>query len=204
MKKLLANLYKIIEIPIVYDFMQRSNPSTVGLYKRCLQENVLVSSGDKLLDIGCGTAQYVELFSGVNYYGVDVNLDYLDSSNKSKRGWFAVMSGNKLAFSNHQFDGIFTVAALHHMSDSEVSELVFEALRVLKPGGTIHLIDPVLPEKFLESPLNSIIFHLDRGCCPRKGSHMKNLLQSDFHIEHFEIIKNFPHNVCYARVTAKP
>jgi ubiquinone/menaquinone biosynthesis C-methylase UbiE len=196
-------LYRLMEIPFVYSVFQRINPRTVGLYREILNSKIKVSKGEKLLDIGCGTAQFRQYFKEAHYYGIDVNFEYMANAKKSIIGHFAVMHGDKIAFVNNYFENALCVSAFHHMSDKHVVQTVSEGLRVLKNGGVLHIIDSILPESFIMSPINSIIFHMDRGNFPRKGTSFKNLLSEHFIIDEFYITKQFPHNVCYLQISKK-
>ncbi|MBF0195437.1 MAG: class I SAM-dependent methyltransferase, partial [Magnetococcales bacterium] len=166
MIKIFAPLYRILDIPIIYDLLQRTNPATVGLFKDKLIENIKISKAENILDIGCGTSQFWQSFQESNYYGIDINLNYVKEAKQSTNGHYAVMNGNKMAYPDNFFDSAFCVAAFHHMPDEVIVETIKEALRVIKPEGFLHIIDLILPESFLKSPINSFIFHLDRGDFP--------------------------------------
>jgi ubiquinone/menaquinone biosynthesis C-methylase UbiE len=112
------------------------------------------------------------------------------------------MSGGMLAFEAKQFDSAITIGILHHLPDQLVLNMVSESMRVLKPGSSLHIVDAVLPEILIKSPLNTAMAYLDRGCCPRKGSYLTNLIKEHFHIDRYEIAKQFPHNIIHIQISA--
>ncbi|MBF0383344.1 MAG: class I SAM-dependent methyltransferase, partial [Magnetococcales bacterium] len=176
MIKIFAPLYRLLDVPIVYDLLQRSNPATVGLFKDKLLDNVKVSKAQKILDIGCGTAQFWQYFKEADYYGIDININYVKVAKQSTNGRYAIMNGKMMAYADNYFNSAFCVATFHHMTDEVIVETISETLRVLKPDGALHIVDLILPESFIKSPINSFIFHLDRGRCPRRGSTLNALL----------------------------
>lgn len=90
-------------------------------------------AGERILDLGCGDgALTVELVNrGAAVVGVDKSPDMIRAARE--RGLDAhVMAGEALTF-DHEFDAVFTNAALHWML--HVDEVLEGVRRALKPGG---------------------------------------------------------------------
>jgi len=90
----------------------------------------------RVLDLGCGTAQYRDSFKWI-YVGLDItSLPYSDGFPRDVN---VVASGSKLPFAEGSFNLIFSVAAFYQMPDSEM--VLKECHRILKPGGQLLLFD---------------------------------------------------------------
>src|SRR4030066_1624453 len=100
-------------------------------------------SGEKVLDLGCGSGRYFEYFKGknVSYFGID-NSEKLIEIAKSKYPQvnFQVADCLSLPFSDNFFDKIFSIAVLHQIPSKDLRvQFLKEAKRVLKPGGSLFL-----------------------------------------------------------------
>jgi len=106
-----------------------------------LAENV--KANENILDLGCGNGRLYELFKEklVGYYGIDNSEKLIEIAKiRYPRANFQVGDALNLPFSDNFFDGIFSIAVLHHIPLKEF-RLTFlkEAKRVLKPGGKLIL-----------------------------------------------------------------
>jgi SAM-dependent methyltransferase len=84
----------------------------------------------RLLDIGCGSAPYRDVFSNVHDY---IGLDFAGDVD-------VVGSGLNLPFRDECFDTILCNEVLEHVP--EPATLMGEAFRVLRKGGTLLLTTP--------------------------------------------------------------
>ena len=104
----------------------------------------LIDSGEKLLDVGCGSGSLVfkakDKFGEV--YGIDISPSRIDEAKKSavkKFGennnfHFSVCNINeKINFPDNMFDAITSIAVIEHVFDPYF--IVGEVHRVLKTGG---------------------------------------------------------------------
>jgi SAM-dependent methyltransferase len=86
-----------------------------------------------LLDIGCGSKPYRDLFQVERYTGIDFPL--------TDQGAIDVYaSGLSLPFASAVFDTVLSTEVLEHVP--EPSQLMSEAYRVLRPGGYLLLTTP--------------------------------------------------------------
>ncbi len=90
-------------------------------------------AGERILDLGCGDGALTEKLAacGCTVVGVDGSAEQIAAARK--RGLDArVMNGQALDF-NHEFDAVFSNAALHWIKRADA---VIEGVRrALKPGG---------------------------------------------------------------------
>jgi len=112
-----------------------------------LQQLGLVS-GAHALDIGCGTGWFVRRLAqeSVTVVGVECGAEQLrrahaDDPQHPDRYIDAV--GQDLPFEADRFDAAFFVFSLHHVPESEMVTALHEAHRVVRPGGTVSVIEPV-------------------------------------------------------------
>jgi SAM-dependent methyltransferase len=91
-----------------------------------------------ILDLGCGDGSHLPVLTeGGTAFGVDTSLEYLRGA--SAFGPVAAADGERLPFRSGCFDLVYISHVLHHAEDPR--EVLLEVHRVLKPGGTILLIE---------------------------------------------------------------
>lgn len=94
-----------------------------------------------LLDIGGGTGRITSNFLGLvdQIVNVDVTFEMLQVARN--KGISSICSvGEKLPFSDSSISRIIIIDALHHINNQE--RVVADAVRVLKPGGLILIVEP--------------------------------------------------------------
>lgn len=90
-------------------------------------------AGERILDLGCGDGSLTEVLakSGATVIGVDASPDMVEAARA--RGLDArVVDAHHLPF-DHEFDAVFSNAALHWMLNYEA--VIASVHRALKPGG---------------------------------------------------------------------
>lgn len=148
---------------------------------RLAAERVRAEKGDRVLDIGCGPADWLELLPGVEYVGIDFNPDYIEAARQryGSRGTFEVASvSDDLAGKYRGFDIALAMGVLHHLTDSEVAQLMEIARAALRPGGRLVTLDGVFidGQPFLERWIVS----RDRGRFVRTAAEYERLAKPYF------------------------
>jgi SAM-dependent methyltransferase len=99
-------------------------------------------SGAAVLDAGAGESRFRPLFAHANYVGIDfaqgdTRWDYsrLD----------VVGSIDALPFRNDSFDRVLSIVVLEHTT--QPARVIEEFQRVLRPGGTVHMVVPHMWEE---------------------------------------------------------
>ncbi len=112
--------------------------------------------GDRILDLGCGTGRFVELFKNrnVDYIGADISEKLIEIAKKKylclpkfsegkfrqARAKFQKANALNLPFPNDYFDKVYSIAVLHHIPSEEFRlQFLKEARRVLKQEGFLIL-----------------------------------------------------------------
>jgi tRNA (uracil-5-)-methyltransferase TRM9 len=102
-----------------------------------------VKAGDKVLDLGCGNGRLLDLFKNrkIIYIGVDNASNLIEIAKKRyPASDFRVADALNLPFPDAYFEGIYSIALLHHIPSQELRLAFFkEAKRVLKPAGILVL-----------------------------------------------------------------
>ena len=118
--------------------------------KRPLIEQAEIKSGFRVLDIGCGTGSMAVLIKRMHpeaeVVGIDPDPSALSvAERKAKRARLPVEFDRGFAdhmqYADASFDRVFSSFMFHHLAANEKSATLGEVRRVLKPGGSLHLLD---------------------------------------------------------------
>jgi SAM-dependent methyltransferase len=195
-----VSLLELLEHPRIYGFTQKLNPMTVSLYRALVAEHVARGPAGAVLDIGCGVGAHRPLFPGWEYAGIDLNPRYVEMAVRAYGGGFRVMDAGAIDFPDHSFDAAFSVATCHHLDDARVLAMVTEALRVVRPEGALHIVDPVLPVSPRAVVKRSLFLH-DRGRHQRTTAELTRLLSERGRVTCTDVRSGVLHDVCYVRLS---
>jgi demethylmenaquinone methyltransferase/2-methoxy-6-polyprenyl-1,4-benzoquinol methylase len=106
---------------------------------------LLKIKNESVLDVGCGTALYSNLFK--KYIGIDNSKEML------KKAKAKVIFGNaeKLPFKNKSFDTVISITAIHNFKDSK--KAISEMKRVAKKKIAISVLKKSRKFKSIEKQL---------------------------------------------------
>ena len=107
----------------------------------------LPRKGGSILDVACGkgetTAYLKKYFDAPDIVGINISENQLSyARTKSPDVDFRIMSATDLTFEDNAFDSVICVEAAFHFFTR--NDFLKEALRVLKPGGTLVLCDVLM------------------------------------------------------------
>jgi ubiquinone/menaquinone biosynthesis C-methylase UbiE len=118
--------------------------------------------GEAVLDVGCGTGTLaLEAYPRVGATGRVCGIDpgpqqIARARSKAARAGlpaeFQVGVIERLPFTDHAFDVVFSTLMMHHLSDDLKRQGLAEIARVLKPGGRLVIADFKRPEKGNDQP----------------------------------------------------
>ena len=148
-----------------YDRYRDLSPSSLNLWLEKIIRLGEVSSGAKVLDIGCGTGRLtipLQEKAQAEVWGLDLSAEMLEQA-KQKKGaetihWI-LGDAQALPFPDRFFDLTFMCLVLHHIEDK--ARAIEEMYRVLKPGGR-SLIWTVSHQQIKDFLLNEFFPSLQR------------------------------------------
>src|SRR5262252_6733191 len=123
--------------------------------RKALLDHAAIQPGHRVLDIGCGTGDLVTLIkrlhSDVDVAGLDPDPKALARARrKAERAAVTIQLdqgfSDELPYPDASFDRVFSSFMLHHLQAGEKEKTLREVQRVLKPGGSLHLLDFGGPE----------------------------------------------------------
>jgi SAM-dependent methyltransferase len=161
----------------------RLNSPWWGIHEARYRFALKYVSGDKLLDVACGTGYGLPiLLSAVKHaIGVDVDTQALVSAARELSGLngsLVLASGCHLPFPNDAFDAITSFETIEHLQDR--STFVAELARVLAPRGVCIFSTP---NAIYTRPLNGR---------PRNPYHVYEYLPAEFRgllTDHFDSVQ---------------
>lgn len=175
-----TTLYKILEIPVVYDFVQNvlTGERVFSTLEQAFHAKFKDCAHQKILDVGCGTGILAEWVKG-EYYGLDMNLQYLKKAQKLKSGCFLFGDATQLPFPAEAFDLVCTLGVLHHLDYGQCQIMLSEMARVCKMNGHLVVLDGLIPSnKF--NLIGYALAKLDRGKYKMKLTHFQSMLSGSF------------------------
>lgn len=171
---------RVLERPSVYQTFKRA----IGASRHMatfVGEYVRPQPGERLLDIGCGTGDAALSLSGIEYYGVDLNDDYIKAAKRREISGATFLSAGVEELAHLDlgvFDCAIAVGVLHHLPDEVVEGMVNALTDLLKPEGRFVTIDPVwTPDS---STIGRVLASLDRGRYVRDEPGYRRLVQPPF------------------------
>ncbi len=115
-----------------------------------LIEQATLARGARVLDVGCGTGALTLLIKtarpDTDVVGIDPDAKALARARaKAERAHLAIVFvegfGDALPDADASFDAAFSSLMLHHLSREQKLVTLAELRRVLKPHGTVHILD---------------------------------------------------------------
>jgi ubiquinone/menaquinone biosynthesis C-methylase UbiE len=117
---------------------------------RTLIDRAALGDAERVLDIGCGTGTFVTLIKrlhpGVAVVGLDPDPKALARARKkAARAGVPVQLdqgfADELPYPNASFDRVFSSFMFHHLAAEDREKTLREVRRVLKPEGSLYLLD---------------------------------------------------------------
>ena len=91
----------------------------------------------KILDVGCGTKPYENIFKNCQYVGIDIKGASHDDNLKNVDKFY---DGENIPFDDREFDLVICTEVLEHSENPKI--LTKEINRVLKEGGLLFITIP--------------------------------------------------------------
>lgn len=119
-------------------------------YHGALVDQADVRSGQRVLEIGCGTGSLLLTIKrrhpSAEVVGLDPDPKALNrASEKAKAEQLPIRLdrgyAQELPYSDASFDRVFSAFMFHHLGSAAKERTLREVVRVLKPDGSLHLLD---------------------------------------------------------------
>jgi ubiquinone/menaquinone biosynthesis C-methylase UbiE len=175
--------HKIAAHPWVYDRIQTWAGQKQNLER--ISEKAATMRAETVVDVGGGTGASRNVWpANCRYVCLDMEMPKLKGFRSKVPGGFAVLSdASRMPIATGSVDVVLCMAVVHHLNDAMLDQVFEEAQRVLKVGGRLVLLDPVLNR---ERWLGRILWRLDRGSYPRTAEELRKKLEGGLKIVHWE------------------
>jgi ubiquinone/menaquinone biosynthesis C-methylase UbiE len=118
--------------------------------RKVLVDEAELRAGQRVLEVGCGTGTLAlmikRLRAGVEVVGLDPDPKALKRARqKAARAGVEVRFdegyGDALPYPEESFDRVFSSFMFHHLPKAERGKFLEAVRRVLRPGGSFHMLD---------------------------------------------------------------
>ncbi|HEY4008064.1 MAG TPA: class I SAM-dependent methyltransferase [Pseudonocardia sp.] len=117
-------------------------------HRRLIEQAELPGEG-RVLEVGCGTGNLTLLAKrscpGAELVGIDPDPLALARATRKAKGMPGVRfdrgCGQRLPYPDASFDRVLSSLMLHHLDPTVGHQTLTEAARVLRPGGSLHVMD---------------------------------------------------------------
>ncbi len=163
MAQVTSGIRAVLSVPVVYELFENMVGAT-----RCrdvfVREYVRPSVGERVLDIGCGTAAILAHLPQVDYCGYDISDTYIATARQhfGNRGrFFAAFLTEHSLDGERPFDLVLAIGLLHHLTDAEAGRLLDICHAALAPDGRLITLDPCFDAG--QSRIAHRVIAFDRG-----------------------------------------
>lgn len=139
-------------------------------FKRRLVDQARITKGERVLDLGCGTATLTILIKEshpeAEVIGLDGDPKVLEiARTKTARAGLDITLERGIAFelpyADSSFDRVFSSLLFHHLTRENKRRTLGEVFRVLKPGGEFYLADFGKPNNVLMYLISLVMRHFE-------------------------------------------
>lgn len=172
----------VLEQPWAYESAMKIFGSKESL-TWIVDQLIVAVAGERVLDLGCGTAKIFSAMNNVEYIGIDNNSKYIQTALKrhGQFGDFICADLNaEIVESLGTFDKILLLGVMHHLPSKDIQQLMALVPKLLKPHGALLTMDPALEKN--QHPISRILVRLDRGRFVRSSDDYAALIKPNLTI----------------------
>lgn len=179
----IETLHDLASRGFVYDCIQRVVGQKVNLSKISTYTKTMRPCS--IVDVGGGTGAARNLWPrGSCYICLDIEMPKLRLFRSKNPNGFAVLAdATRMPIASGSVDVVLHMCFSHHLPDEMLDQTFSEALRVLRVGGRLILLDAVLKQ---ERRIGRVLWKLDRGSYPHTAETLYEKLNANFRIIHWE------------------
>jgi ubiquinone/menaquinone biosynthesis C-methylase UbiE len=172
-----SGVRSLLTFPAIYSAFQRAIGADRSR-KWLLREGWRVADGMRVVDIGCGPGDILNLLPHVHYVGLDISEKYIASARARYGSRATFVAGTAPSLRDigaaQNADLVTCAGVIHHLAESEALELLGVAYELLAPGGRFVALEPTYLKH--QTSTSKWIMSKDRGQAIRSESGWKSLL----------------------------
>ena len=181
--KIIELLHNVAAHPWIYDQIQTLSGQERTLER--ISRQAAAIHPETVVDVGGGTGATRRLWpADCRYVCLDIEMPKLRGFRSKVPDGLAVLSdAGRMPIATGSVDVVICMAVVHHLTDATLDQVFEETLRVLRVGGRLILVDPVLNKKRW---MGRLLWRLDRGSYPRTTEELRKKLEGRFEVIHWE------------------
>lgn len=161
------------------------------LFKRRLIEQAKIRSGQRVLDLGCGTGTLTIMVKKAHpdteVVGLDGDPQVLEIARRKANEAGAPIKFDegmayKLPYPDNSFDRVLSSLVFHHLATQDKESTLAEIYRVLRPNGELHLVDFGEPQGFYAKSVSWLIRRFERVDDNIRGRIPEMFMQAKFSV----------------------
>lgn len=174
--------------PFIFNATRRLIAGDQSETKKFVRDNLIRYRAKTILDVGCGTGDFVEAVpKECKYLGIDFNKQFISYAGKiygRKNAKFLFQDvTDKNFYQKKSFDAVLLISMLHHLSDKELEEILPIVKRITKK---IVIIADIIPDP--SGILRKTMVKIDQGRFVRTKEEKIKIVGKYFNVIRNEII----------------
>lgn len=166
--------------------------------KRRLIDQARIQAGQRVLDLGCGTATLTILIKQLQPDAIVVGLDgdpkilAIAEAKAAKAGIDLTLDYGlafEMPYPDQSFDRVVSSLVIHHLTAENKRGAFKEIYRVLRPGGELHVLDFGRAHNLYTSIVSLLIRRLEEAADNVKGLLPEMMRAADF--DQVEVTQRF-------------
>lgn len=130
--------------------------------KEFVSRYIRPTKGMKILDIGCGMGEYAGLMPEVDFTGIDISPEYIETARKHyPDAKFHLGDAASVDLPENHFDAVIMFGVFHHLTETEAATILERIAHWLKPEGRGIFSEPCYVEG--QHPFARMMLNNDRG-----------------------------------------
>ena len=188
----------IADIPKIYELIQKI--AGIKFVHKNLRAHIEISDKEiSVLDVGGGTGISRALWpKECNYICIDLDRRKLSHFLGKYPGSKILLADvSSIPIADNSMDAVVCISIAHHLSDSQLYQMVNESSRVLKEGGKLFFVDPIWSPNRI---IGRLLWIYDQGEYPRKAEGLYHIIADQYNILHWKKFKTLHESVlCVAQ-----
>lgn len=196
MKMIMQVIEYFLSQPVIFNYIRKPIAGDQKEVKEFVSNNIKKYEAKSVLDVGCGTGDYIPTIpTTTQYLGIDTNqqyLSYVKNLFKTTDRKFLFQDATETKFyEDRKFDIVILISILHHLSDEDLAIILPQVSKVAKKA---IIVTDIIPDP--EGWLPKQLVKLDRGRYVRSKEEKLKLLKKHFKIKDVKMLNQKLGTVC--------